>query len=39
MASSIGVILVESLRSEGVEYLFGIVGIPIVEVAYSAQAA
>ena len=39
MASSVGVILVESLRSQGVEYLFGIVGIPIVEVAYSAQAA
>ena len=32
-------ILVESLRSQGVKYLFGIVGIPIVEVAYSAQAA
>ena len=28
-----------SLRSQGVEYLFGIIGIPIVEVAYSAQAA
>ena len=39
MASSGAVILVESLRSQGVEYLFGIVGIPIVEVAYSAQAA
>ena len=39
MASSGGVILVGSLRSQGVEYLFGIVGIPIVEVAYSAQAA
>ena len=37
MASSGG--LVESLRSQGVEYLFGIVGIPIVEVAYSVQAA
>ena len=33
------VILLESLRSQGVEYLFGIVGIPIVEVGYSAQAA
>ena len=33
------VILGESLRSQGVEYLFGIVGIPIVEIAYSAQAA
>ena len=39
MASSGAVILLESLRSQGVEYLFGIVGIPIVEVAYSAQAA
>ena len=39
MASSGAVILVESLRSQGVEYLFGIVGIPIVELAYSAQAA
>ena len=39
MASSGAVILGESLRSQGVEYLFGIVGIPIVEVAYSAQAA
>ena len=39
MASSGAVILVESLRSQGVEYLFGIVGIPIVEVGYSAQAA
>ena len=38
MASS-GGLVVESLRSQGVEYLFGIVGIPIVEVAYSAQAA
>ena len=39
MDSSGAVILGESLRSQGVEYLFGIVGIPIVEVAYSAQAA
>ena len=39
MASSVEVILVESLRSQGVEYLFGIVGIPIVEVAYFAQVA
>ena len=39
MASSGAVILGESLRSQGVEYLFGIVGIPIVEVVYSAQAA
>ena len=39
MASCGAVILGESLRSQGVEYLFGIVGIPIVEVAYSAQAA
>ena len=39
MDSSGAVILGESLRSQSVEYLFGIVGIPIVEVAYSAQAA
>ena len=33
-----GTVLVRSLREHGVEYMFGIVGIPVVEVAYAAQA-
>lgn len=32
-----GTILVQSLRDHGIEYMFGIVGIPVVEVAYAAQ--
>ncbi|XP_019853619.1 PREDICTED: 2-hydroxyacyl-CoA lyase 1-like [Amphimedon queenslandica] len=39
MSSSGSVILADSLRAQGIQYMFGIVGIPIVEVAYSAQAA
>ena len=39
MSSSGSVILADSLRVQGIEYMFGIVGIPIVEVAYSAQTA
>ena len=31
-------ILVKSLKEHGVEYIFGIVGIPVVEVGYAAQA-
>lgn len=33
-----GSILVQSLREHGIEYMFGIVGIPVVEVAYVAQS-
>nr|XP_022297186.1 uncharacterized protein LOC111106696 [Crassostrea virginica] len=31
-------ILAEALKAQGVEYIFGIVGIPVIEVAYAAQA-
>ena len=34
-----GTVLVRSLREHGIEYMFGIVGIPVVEVAYAAQIA
>jgi 2-hydroxyacyl-CoA lyase 1 len=30
-------VLVRSLKQQGVEYMFGVVGIPIVEVAMRAQ--
>lgn len=32
-------LLGECLKRQGVEYMFGVVGIPIVEVAYGAQLA
>ncbi|KAK7066900.1 2-hydroxyacyl-CoA lyase 1 [Halocaridina rubra] len=32
-------VLVEALQRQGVEYMFGIVGIPVVEVAVAAQRA
>ena len=32
-------ILAESLKSQGVQYVFGIVGIPVVEVGLALQAA
>ncbi len=32
-----GTILVQSLKHHGIEYMFGIVGIPVVEVGYAAQ--
>ncbi|ESP03172.1 hypothetical protein LOTGIDRAFT_207618 [Lottia gigantea] len=31
-------ILAKSLKSQGVEYMFGIVGVPVIEVAVAAQA-
>ena len=30
-------LVVKSLKEQGVEYIFGVVGIPIVEVAIRAQ--
>ena len=30
-------VLVESLKHQGVEYIFGVVGIPVVEIAVAAQ--
>ncbi|XP_066539623.1 2-hydroxyacyl-CoA lyase 1 isoform X2 [Hoplias malabaricus] len=32
-------IIAEALKSQNVEYMFGIVGVPIIEVAMAAQAA
>lgn len=32
-------IMAEALKHQRVEYLFGVVGIPIIEVAMAAQAA
>lgn len=32
-------VIAESLKQQGVEYLFGVVGIPIIEVAVAAQSA
>lgn len=32
-------ILAESLRCQGVQYVFGIVGIPVIELGLSLQAA
>lgn len=32
-------LIAESLKQQGVEYLFGVVGIPIIEVAFAAQMA
>ena len=32
-------VIADSLKQQGVEYLFGVVGIPIIEVAVAAQAA
>ncbi|XP_050417932.2 2-hydroxyacyl-CoA lyase 1 isoform X1 [Patella vulgata] len=31
-------VLAKSLKSQGVEYMFGIVGVPVIEVAMAAQA-
>lgn len=31
--------LVEALRRQGVEYMFGVVGVPVFEVAMAAQKA
>ena len=31
-------LLASALKSQGVEYMFGIVGIPVIEVAGAAQA-
>lgn len=30
-------LVAKSLKEQGVEYMFGVVGIPIVEVAFRAQ--
>jgi len=32
-------IIAEALKKQGVEYMFGVVGIPIIEVAFAAQQA
>lgn len=32
-------VLAESLRSQGVQYVFGIVGIPVMELGLALQAA
>ena len=32
-------ILSEALKEQGVEYVFGIVGIPIIEVGFAVQSA
>uniref|UniRef100_A0A3B3C836 Thiamine pyrophosphate enzyme N-terminal TPP-binding domain-containing protein n=1 Tax=Oryzias melastigma TaxID=30732 RepID=A0A3B3C836_ORYME len=32
-------LIAESLKTQKVEYMFGIVGVPIIEVAMAAQAA
>lgn len=32
-------IIGEALKQQGVDYMFGVVGIPIMEVAVAAQAA
>lgn len=32
-------VIAEALKQQGVDYLFGVVGIPIVEVAVAAQSA
>ena len=32
-------IIGEALKQQGVDYMFGVVGIPIVEVAVGAQSA
>lgn len=32
-------VLTEALKQQGVEYVFGVVGIPIVEVAIAMQGA
>ncbi|XP_053743645.1 2-hydroxyacyl-CoA lyase 1 isoform X1 [Synchiropus splendidus] len=32
-------LIAESLKTQGVEYMFGIVGVPVIEVAMAAQAA
>ncbi|XP_065065188.1 2-hydroxyacyl-CoA lyase 1-like [Rhopilema esculentum] len=34
-----GNVLIRSLKDHGIEYMFGVVGIPVVELAYAAQAA
>lgn len=31
-------LLASALKSEGVEYMFGVVGIPVIEIAGAAQA-
>ena len=31
-------LLASALKSQGVEYMFGVVGIPVIEVAGAAQA-
>ena len=33
----VATILAKSLNNQGVEYMFGIVGIPVMEVAIAAQ--
>ena len=32
-------VIAEALKQQGVEYLFGVVGIPIIEVAFAAQSS
>ena len=32
-------LLASALKTQGVEFMFGVVGIPVIEVAYAAQAA
>lgn len=32
-------VLAESLRSQGVQYVFGIVGIPVIEIGLALQVA
>lgn len=31
-------VLARALREQGVEYMFGVVGIPVIEIAAAAQA-
>lgn len=31
-------LLASALKSQGVEYMFGVVGIPVIEIAGAAQA-
>ena len=30
-------VVVEALKQQGIEYMFGVVGIPVVEIAIAAQ--
>lgn len=32
-------LLAEALKTQGIEFMFGVVGIPVIEIAIAAQAA